>query len=95
MDKGGATMAVLFRHHAAGADAAATYDQVSPQLTPALRQQPGFIYHVAFAEADGFTVSELWESREEHDRFFNEQVKPNVPLEITVEAIDVHNIVSP
>jgi heme-degrading monooxygenase HmoA len=88
-------MAVLFRHHAAGADAVGTYDQVVPQVAPLLKQQPGFLYHAAFVTSDGFTVSEIWESREEHDRFFNEQVKPNVPFEITVETFDVHNIVTP
>ena len=87
-------MAVLFRHHSAGMDLAA-YDQVSPQLTPRLKEQPGFIYHVAFATSDGLTVSEIWESKEQHDRWFNEQVKPNVPAEITVEEIAVHNIVTP
>jgi heme-degrading monooxygenase HmoA len=71
------------------------YDQVASQLLPELKRQPGFIYHVAFADSDGLTVSEIWESREQHDRWFNEQVKPNVPGEITVEAIDVHNIVTP
>jgi heme-degrading monooxygenase HmoA len=87
-------MAVLFRHHAVGMDLA-TYDEVSSQLIPQLKQQPGFVYHVAFADSDGLTVSEIWESREQHDRWFNEQVKPNVPGEIAVEAIDVHNIVTP
>jgi heme-degrading monooxygenase HmoA len=88
-------MAVLIRHHSTG-DAAATYDQVIPQVAPLLKQQPGFMYHVAYASSDRFTVSEIWESREQHDRFFNEQIKPNVPVEITVDdAIDIHNIVTP
>jgi heme-degrading monooxygenase HmoA len=73
----------------------AGYDQAASQLTPRLKQQPGFLYHVAFAESDGLTVSEIWESREQHDRWFDEQVKPNVPADITIEAIDVHNIVTP
>ena len=87
-------MAVLFRHHSAGMDVAA-YDQVSSQLLPQLKQQPGFMYHVAFATPDGLTVSEIWESREQHDRWFQEYVKPNVPAEIDVEVIDVHNVVTP
>jgi hypothetical protein len=87
-------MATLFRHHSTGMDLAA-YDEISSQLIPQLKQQPGFVYHVAFADSDGLTVSEIWESREQHDRWFDEQVKPNVPAEITVEAIDVHNIVTP
>jgi heme-degrading monooxygenase HmoA len=87
-------MAVLFRHHVAGMDVA-TYDQVSSELIPQLKQQPGFVYHVAFADSDGLSVSEIWDSQEQHDRWFDEQVKPNVPADITVEAIDVHNIVTP
>ena len=87
-------MAVLFRHHGAGMDASA-YDQASSKLMSHLKQQPGLIYHVAYATPDGFTVSELWESREQHDRWFDEHVKPNVPGEIAVEVMDVHNIVTP
>jgi heme-degrading monooxygenase HmoA len=71
------------------------YDQTSPQLLPQLKQQPGFMYHVAFATSDGMTVSEIWESREQHDRWFEEHVKPNVPAEIDVESIEVHNVVTP
>ncbi len=87
-------MAVLYRHHVAGMDAS-TYDQVSSQLTPRLKQQPGFMYHVAFAAPDGMTVSEIWESREQHDRWFEENVKPNVPGEMDIEVIDVHNLITP
>jgi heme-degrading monooxygenase HmoA len=87
-------MAVLYRHHAAGMDEA-TYDQASAQLIPRLKQQPGFMYHVAFRSPGGMTVSEIWESREQHDQWFEENVKPNVPAEIEVEVIDVHNVVTP
>lgn len=87
-------MPVLIRHHVAGMDAA-TYDQAASQLIPQLKQQAGFMYHVAFATPDGMTVSEIWESREPHDRFFEENVKPNVPGEFDVEVIDVHNLVTP
>ncbi len=87
-------MAVLVRHHAAGMDAK-TYDQAASQLSPQLKQQSGFMYHVAFPAPDGMTVSEIWETREQHARWFEENVKPNVPAEINVEVIDVHNIVTP
>jgi hypothetical protein len=87
-------VAVLFRHHAAGMDAA-TYDQVSPPLIAQLKQAPGFMYHCAFVTPDGFAVSEIWESKEQHDRWFEENVRPNVPAEITIEEIAVHNIVTP
>lgn len=87
-------MAVLVRHHVAGGDLA-IYDESGSQLIPQLKQQPGFLYHVAFAESDGFTVSEIWESQEQHDRWFDEQVKPNVAADIAVEVLEVHNIVTP
>ena len=87
-------MAVLIRHHVAGMDEAA-YDQAASQLVPLLKQQSDFLYHVAFAASEGFTVSEIWESQEQHDRWFDEYVKPNVPAEITIEVLEVHNIVTP
>jgi heme-degrading monooxygenase HmoA len=87
-------VAVLYRHHVRGMDAS-QYDQASQQLLPALKQQPGFQYHVAFASSDGFTVSEIWETREQHDEWFENNVKPNVPAQIEVEVLDVHNVVTP
>jgi heme-degrading monooxygenase HmoA len=73
----------------------AAYDQVAAQLASQLKQTPGFMYHCAFATPDGLVVSEIWESKEQHDSWFDENVKPNVPAEITIEEIDVHNIVTP
>jgi heme-degrading monooxygenase HmoA len=87
-------VAVLFRHHVTGMDAA-TYDQAASQLAPQLKEQPGFLYHAAFADSDGFTVSEIWESKEQHDRWFADSVTPNVPAEIAVEEVEIHNIVTP
>jgi heme-degrading monooxygenase HmoA len=40
-------------------------------------------------------ILSAWESREQHDRWFEEYVKPNVPAEIDVEVIDVHIVVTP
>ena len=87
-------MAVLYRHHVKGMNAS-LYDQVSPNLIEKLKRHPGFVYHVAFATPEGFTVSEIWESREQHDDWFDNNVRGNVPAEIQVEAIDIHNIVTP
>jgi len=88
-------VAVLYRHHVVGMDAG-TYDRAAVDLIPQLKQQPGFLYHIAFPEGDGFTVDEVWESREQQDRWFQGSVKPNVPGEIKlVAAVDVHNVVAP
>jgi quinol monooxygenase YgiN len=92
--EGGNTMAVLVRMTAAGMDEA-TYDQVSAHLESAMKQQPGFIMHVAYPTPDGFDVTEVWESRAQFDTWFNENVKPNVPAEIQPQVADLHAVVQP
>jgi heme-degrading monooxygenase HmoA len=79
---------------AAGMDEA-TYDQVSAQLAPLVRQQPGFIMHVAYPSPGEFSVAEVWESRGQYETWFNENVKPNVPAEIQQEVIELHAVVQP
>jgi quinol monooxygenase YgiN len=87
-------MAVLVRHRAAGMTPA-QYDEISPQLVEMVKKQPGFVIHVSYESPQGFTVGEVWESREQHESFFNEHVKPNVPAEITLEVIDLHSVHKP
>jgi heme-degrading monooxygenase HmoA len=87
-------MAVLVRMTFAGMDAGA-YDQVSTQLAPVVKKQPGFIMHVAYPSPGGFTVGEIWESRGQYETWFNENVKPNVPAEIQQEVIELHGVIQP
>ena len=87
-------MAVLIRHRAAGMTPA-QYDELSPKLVELVKKQPGFVLHVAFEDAQGFCVAEIWETKEQHDSFFNEHVEPNVPAEITQEVIDLHSVQKP
>ena len=87
-------MAVLIRHRAEGMTPA-QYDEISPPLVEAVRQQPGFKLHVAFVDSQGFCVAEIWDSQEQHDAWFNENVVPNVPAEISQEVVEIHNVVSP
>ncbi len=87
-------MAVLIRHRAQGLSAA-DYDRISPPLVEKVKQQPGFLLHVAFEDSQGFCVAELWESQEQHDTWFNENVVPNVPAEIKQEVVQIHNLVQP
>jgi heme-degrading monooxygenase HmoA len=86
--------AVLVRMTAAGMDEA-TYDQVSSQLVPAIKQQAGFIMHVAHPTPDGFYVGEIWESRDQFETWFNQSVKPNVPAEIQPQVTELHAVVQP
>ena len=86
-------MAVLIRHRAAMSPA--QYDESSPPLVAMLKEQPGFLLHVSYEDADGFVVGEVWETREQHDAFFDAHVKPNVPVEITQEVIELHSVHKP
>ena len=87
-------MAVLIRHRAAGITPA-QYDEISPPLLAELKDVPGFVLHVAFEDSQGFCVAEIWETKEQHDGYFNEKVVPNVPAEIKQEVINLHNVFTP
>ena len=86
-------MAVLIRHRAAMSPA--QYDESSPPLVAMLKKQPGFLLHVSYEDAGGFVVGEVWETREQHDAFFDANVEPNVPFEITQEVIELHSVHKP
>jgi heme-degrading monooxygenase HmoA len=65
-------MSVLVRMSVAGMDAA-TYDQVPTHLVDLVKKQSGFVMHVAYPSASGFTVAEVWESCEQYENWFNER----------------------
>jgi heme-degrading monooxygenase HmoA len=74
---------------------AAQYDEIAPPLVEQLKKQPGFLLHVTYEDASGFVVAELWETKEQQETWFNENVKPNVPFEITEEVITLHSVHRP
>ncbi|HEY1776808.1 MAG TPA: antibiotic biosynthesis monooxygenase [Solirubrobacteraceae bacterium] len=86
-------MAVLIRHRAPMTQA--QYDEAGAALAPLMKQQPGFLVHVAYEDASGFVVAEVWETQEQHDAWFDANVKPNVPFEISQEVIDLHSVLMP
>jgi heme-degrading monooxygenase HmoA len=73
----------------------AQYDEASPAIVAILKTQPGFLFHASYQDSAGFVVAEVWETREQHDAFFDANVKPNVPFEITQEVIDLHSVHKP
>lgn len=87
-------MAVLVRMSASGMETS-NYDQASQGLSALVKQQPGFIMHVAYETPDGMSVGEVWESREQYEKWFDENVKPNVPFDIKQEVIELHNVIQP
>jgi heme-degrading monooxygenase HmoA len=74
---------------------AAQYDEIAPPLVEQIKKQPGFLLHVTYEDASGFVVAELWETKEQQETWFNENVKPNVPFEITEEVITLHSVHRP
>jgi heme-degrading monooxygenase HmoA len=84
-------MAVLARLSASGMTTD-TYDQASEQLQPLVLAAPGFVAHVAFVVDGDFHVSEIWESRDDFQNWFDNNVKPNVPGVQVDELRDVHNV---
>jgi hypothetical protein len=87
-------MAVLIRHRAEGIGAD-VYDEISPPLVEQVKKAPGFVLHVAFEDSQGFCVAEIWETKQQHDAFFDANVKPNLPSEVRQEVIDLHSVHKP
>jgi len=86
-------MAVLIRHRSPMS--ATQYDELSPPLVEQVKKQPGFLIHCSYEDASGFVVAEVWETQEQHDTWFDANVKPNVPVEIRQEVIDLHSVHKP
>ena len=74
---------------------AAQYDESAPPLVEQPRKQPGFLVHVTYEDAEGFVVAEVWETQDQHDTWFNANVKPNIPFAITHEVVDLHSVQTP
>lgn len=55
------------------------YDETARHLAAPLRSADGFIAHAATANADGVTVTELWNAESDWQQFFDTHVKPNLP----------------
>lgn len=58
---------------------AEVYDQIIQNVGDALRAAPGFISHAAVVDAEGLTVTEVWESREQWEDYYTTTVRPNLP----------------
>ena len=87
-------MAVLVRNTPVGLNTA-IYDQIAPPLIDSIKKQPGFVMHCAFAIPGGIMVGEIWESADEERKWFEENVRPNLPpdAEVKREVIELHNLV--
>ena len=57
------------------------YDQVAAEAMSSQKEADGFVAHYAIVEDGGITVIEIWDSIDLHDAWFNEVVKPHLPLD--------------
>jgi heme-degrading monooxygenase HmoA len=59
------------------------YAAMLGQLKPTMLSSPGFIAHAGGPNpGGGWRVVEMWESEEEAQQWFDDNVKPNLPPEI-------------
>jgi hypothetical protein len=87
-------MAVLASCHLTGMTPS-QYDEIAPPQVEKLKTQLGFVIQAAFMDSGIVTVSEIWESREQLDRWFDENVKPNVPGVEQEWIIELHSLNMP
>ena len=53
-------------------------DRFKDLLHDKLKQAPGFIFHADGPVDSGWQVVDAWESREDFDRWYETEVKPNL-----------------
>ena len=73
------------------------YDGVLTAVRESIKQAPGFIMHCAHPVADGWLVTEVWQSKEESDNWFAKNVVPNLPPGIHPKRSyqQLHSLVTP
>ena len=73
------------------------YDQVSTFLHPLVKTAAGLIVHSAYQGEEDWIVLEIWNSKEDADHFFSQQVAPNLPKGIVPKRSYqlLHSVVTP
>jgi hypothetical protein len=91
-------MSILARFTAAPGVTTQQYDESLRRLEESGDFPPdGMEYHVAFTSGDNFRVSEIWDSREQLERF-GQRLMPllnemGIELAGEPEIVEVHNII--
>lgn len=84
-------MTILKTHQVPGMPSAA-YDEIVAGVGESLQTADGFVAHYAIADDTGITVIEIWESKDQHDAWFDPTVRPQLPPGTPEpEFQDVHN----
>jgi heme-degrading monooxygenase HmoA len=70
------------------------YEEIAAVLTDKLRAAPGFLAHYAWESENGMGVVEIWESTEQHDAWFDNNVRPHLPAGADQEKHELVNKVT-
>jgi heme-degrading monooxygenase HmoA len=70
------------------------YDQIAAVLIDKLKATSGFIAHYAWESEGGIHVVEIWDSAEQHDDWFDNNVRPHLPSEVTPQKHELINKVT-
>lgn len=70
------------------------YEGIATVLIDKLKATPGFIAHYAWEHEGGMTVVEIWENGEQHDAWFENNVKPHLSVEVSPEKHELANKVT-
>jgi heme-degrading monooxygenase HmoA len=61
-----------------------SYTALAEQMKPLLKSAPGFISHSGGPSPHGgIRITEVWESKQAFENFFNEKFKPTLPPGVT------------
>jgi hypothetical protein len=72
-------MAVIMIAEAPGADASFIDGMRATGVADTLAQAPGFVSRISGAASSGYRVIEVWESRVDHQAWYDDHVAPNLP----------------
>lgn len=70
------------------------YEGIAAALRDKLMASPGFNAHYAYESEGGMTVVEIWDAATQHDDWFDKNVRPNLPVEVTPVKHELANMIT-
>lgn len=70
------------------------YQQVFDALASLYQAAPGFVAHLSHPMAGGWCVMDVWNTREDFERFFGAHVVPRLPATVRpkITFVDLHDV---
>lgn len=70
------------------------YDSMHQVFGPLAARAPGFVAHIAGPADGGWYMTEVWESKADHERFMNEHVYPTLPPDAPMPSMQEFEVYS-